>query len=118
MASTYSPGASTRDRVRLWLGDTGADGGVFLLSDEEIDAELSGSTLADAVARLAEGLDIRFGQYPDETTTPGGHKMKWSQRCEAWRNLASGLRTGRIKLSRGTMAKLGNLTNPTENRLR
>lgn len=118
MATTYLSSATPRDRARRLLGDTGVDGGTFLLTDEEIDAEVVSYPFNHAVAVLAEGLATRFAQFPDETETPGGHTLKWGDRVKAWQDLAKRLRTSRSPgASRGSNA-LGNLTNPTESKLR
>lgn len=119
MATTYVPTLSTpKDRARLLLGDTGVDGNSFLLTDEEINAMLTASKFNSAVADLAESLATRFAQFPDETDTPGGHKLKWSERVAAWQELAKRLRADANKGTRRGAAYLGTLTNPTESKIR
>lgn len=119
MASTYSSSIATpKDRARLLLGDNGADGGVFLLTDEEIAAFLATLHFNEAVAQLADSLAVRFAQYPDETETPGGHTIKWTERVTAWQELAKRMRSASGPSTRRRPAYLGALTNPTENNLR
>lgn len=117
MATTYSNSASALDRARRALGDTGEDGGVFLLTDEAITAELETWRWNDAVALLAEGLAARFGQYPDETTTPGNHTVRWRDRVSTWLEIAKRLRATTGPGAK-TGSRLGTLTNPTEDNLR
>ena len=118
MATTYSTTASTpKDKARLLLGDTGVDGGVFLLTDEEIVAFMGTVSFNEAVALLAEALSTRFAQYPDETDTPGGTTVKWTERVKTWLELAKRMRAGGNPLAsapRRTMAKLGTLSNPAD----
>lgn len=118
MATTYTASNTPRDRARRLLGDTGVDGNAFLLQDSEIDAEIATYRFNEAVAVLADGLAVRFAQYPDETKTPGGHTVKWTERVSAWQELAKRLRASPGPGTRGGAARLGALTNPTENNLR
>lgn len=118
MATTYTSSNTPRDRARRLLGDTGVDGNTFLLQDSEIDAEIATYPFNAAVATLADGLATRFAQYPDETETPGGHILKWSERVKAWQDLSKRLREARSPGTRRSNAFLGALTNPTENNLR
>lgn len=118
MSATYNPSdpSTPNDKARLLLGDTGVDGGVFLLTDEEILAFTGSIAFNEAVAQLALSLATRFAQYPDETTTPGGHKTKWSERIKAWTDLAKTLRDSPDPLLAGgprrRMGALGSMTNP------
>lgn len=115
MAATYTFSNSARDRARRLLGDTGVDSSqVFLLTDEEIDAEFSAYPFNDAVASLADGLAVRFAQYPDDTTTPGGHSIKWTERVKAWTEAAKRLRAMSGPGTTNAAARLGNLTNPAD----
>jgi hypothetical protein len=120
MATTYNSSATPLDRARRILGDTGVDGNTFLLTDEEIEAELQGEAYNAAIGRLALGLATRFAQYPDDTTTPGGHKMKWSDRVRAWEALSDRMQRMKSPGVRQRKTMLGNLTNPTteNNKLR
>lgn len=72
------------------LGDTGIDGGIFLLTDEEIDEQLDRLPFGQAVSFLAMSLASRFAQYPDETTDASGAKYKWGERVAQWRRLGEG----------------------------
>lgn len=123
MSTTYSVTDQTpKDKARFLLGDTGVDGGTFLLQDEEIASFLSGVPFNDGVALIADGLATRFAQFPDEQETAGGSKTKWSERVEGWRELAHRMRTVAINPTvsapRRRVAALGSLANPTESRLR
>lgn len=116
MTATYAPTLPTpRDRARLLLGDTGVDGNVFLLTDAEITATLGRGSFNHAVADLADALAVRFAQYPDDTSTPGGHKMRWSARVTAWQEIAKRLRAAS---GRRSSVYLGVLTNPAGSKLR
>ena len=109
--ATVTP--APKDRVRKVLGDTGIDGNSWLLSDQEILAELATTSYSEAVASLALGLASRFAQYPDEVDTAGNSKMKWSERVKTWRNLADKMiQNPTTSAPKRTMAKIGNLTNP------
>jgi hypothetical protein len=116
MATSYSINATTpKDKARLLLGDTGVDGTVFLLTDEEINSFLGQVPFNEGVALLAESLATRFAQYPDQTDTPGGSSIKWTERVPAWLELAKRMRAGGNPLASApqrTMAKLGTLSNP------
>jgi hypothetical protein len=115
MPSTYSHDvANPLNAARLLLGDTGADGGVFLLSDEEILGMLASAPFNEAVARLAEALAARFAQYPDETTTPGGIRERWGERVRTWMELASRMRA--VYGGRRAAAVLGQLREPSGGR--
>jgi hypothetical protein len=112
MATTYTTSNTPLNRARRLLGDTGIDGNTFLVLDEEIANELTAYSFNEAVALLADGLAVRFAQYPDETTTPGGHKLKWSERVQAWKDLADRLRAAPGPGTRSAVAHLGTLSNP------
>jgi len=120
MASTYNSSnpSTPNDKARLLLGDTGVDGSVFLLTDEEIAAFVGSLPFNEGVAQLAMGLATRFAQYPDETTTPGGTKTKWSERIATWKALAKDLRESPDAIALGgtrrRMGYLGNLSHPAE----
>lgn len=119
MASSYNPLVTTpKDKARLLLGDTGVDSNaIFLLTDEEITAFLGTVPFNEAVALLAEGLAARFAQYPDETETAGGSKLKWTERVKTWLELAKRLRLApNVNASgpRAAVAKLGTLTSPPD----
>jgi hypothetical protein len=116
MATTYTFSSTLIDRARRLLGDTGVDGSLFLLTDEEILAETSTSPFNKAVANLADSLATRFAQYPDETDTPGGHTLKWTSRVKAWQELSKLFRKT-SNSSRGGAAQLALLTNPSETKL-
>lgn len=118
MATTYTSSNTPRDRARRLLGDTGVDGNTFLLQDSEIDAEIAAYRFNEAVAVLADGLAVRFAQFPDETDTPGGHQVKWTERVRAWQELAKRLRSSSGPGTRGGTARLGSLINPPENHIR
>lgn len=121
---TYSYNNSTtaqtpKDRVRKVLGDTAVDGSHWLLSDEEILADLATMSYSEAVASLALSLASRFAQYPDEVDTAGNSKMKWSERVKTWRNLADHMvQNPTVSAPKRTMAKMGSLTNPASPGLR
>lgn len=93
MATSYDPALSTpKDHARLMLGDNGADGGVYLLQDEEINGVLGNVTFSMGVAILAEGLAVRFAQFPDEVDPKEGTGLKWRARVTAWQDLAKRMR--------------------------
>ena len=87
----YAPTPPTpKDRVRLLLGDT--DGSDELLTDAEIEALLALTPDPQlAAAAGAEALAARFGRRVD-TSLPGGVRIAFSQRAEAFRLLAHRLR--------------------------
>ena len=124
MATTYNPTTitpSAKDRARKLLGDTGVDGGVFLLQDEEIIAEVNALGFNEGVAQLALGLASRFAQYPDEVDTPGGTTTKWTERVAAWKDLAKSIRLAPDPTDarpRKTVARLGLLKNPVNSKIR
>lgn len=105
--------SSPLNRARRILGDTGVDGGVELLTDDEINAELSELSFNPAVANLALGLASRFGQFPDEVDTAGATKMKWSERVKTWRELAARLSSTveDAEAPQRKVARLGTLSN-------
>lgn len=113
--------ATNKDRARSLLGDTGVDGGVWLLSDEEIQADLNTLPFNQAVANLAMGLATRFAQFPDEVETPGGGIMRYRERVEAWQKLANEMKAAPnpgASAPRRTVALIGNLANPAVNKIR
>lgn len=92
MAFTYTanPGGSSRDLVRLLLGDTNAaapmcdDGEVaHALGDQRQDAHLAAAWLADRLA-------ARFAR--DEAVSVDGISISGAGRAEAFRKLAANLR--------------------------
>lgn len=122
MAATYTPAVGRPvDRARKLLGDTGVDGGVFLLEDEEILLDLGTLPFNEAVAQLALGLAARFGQYPDEIDKAGGKGTKWTKRVDAWFRLADEMRNAPSPLGtapRRTVAKLGKIAEPANSKIR
>lgn len=124
MATTYNSTTTSptpKDRARKLLGDTGVDGGVFLLTDEEIDSEIATLGFNEAVAQLAMGLASRFAQYPDKTDTPGGSTVEWRERIQQWKDLAAMIRNAPDPTDarpRRTVAKLGQMTNPANPKIR
>lgn len=98
MAATYDPTEPTlKDEARSLLGDahSGTSEGAVsdpLYQDETIEARIAKYGFNEGVARLADGLCTKYGQYPDEHAEDGGVKVKWSERVRSWRELAKTLR--------------------------
>jgi hypothetical protein len=81
---------STRDRIRLMLGDTVAPG---LRQDETIDQMLIAFGEAEATARLAEGLAAQYAQRVDSFHSSTGMSVSWRDRVSTWLELAKRLRS-------------------------
>lgn len=96
MTATFNPALTTnRDHIRLALGDT--DTAAPLVDDATIDAMLARFGYLEVLAQLAGSLVTQFGQRPDEYGESGGVKMTWKERIQAWRDLASAARSGKIQ---------------------
>lgn len=90
MTWTYHAGESTRDWIRLVIGDTNKSN--QLLQDEDIDAIIAveGSGYASAAA-CADALAGKYAGSADKTV--GRFSIKNSQLGEHYSNLANRLRT-------------------------
>lgn len=88
MAFTYQPGATDRDRVRFWTGDT--DAGDPLLQDAEIDALLAEESSYKRAAILAcRAIAAQLSRKADYRNADLA--VSASQRAEAYRTLAEKL---------------------------
>ena len=77
MTATYSTAlTTTRDHIRLALGDTDTD--APLLQDETIDAKLSAFGYAEALAQLAESLAVLHARKPTKASAskPGSSSRR------------------------------------------
>lgn len=99
MGATFNPALPTQlDRARFALGDkhnNSVAGEVAepLLQDETIQAMIDRFGYREGVAQLADGLVAEYAQMPD-SITDDTTKMQWSSRLDAWRELASSMRSG------------------------
>lgn len=102
MTATYDPTLPTdKDLVRLYISDTDAANAEF--QDEAIEAILTieGSPLL-AAARLADSLAAQYSSRSDLTID--GFSIKFSDRAEAYRDLADSLRASAAAGSGGLAA--------------
>lgn len=93
MSATYDETLPTaKDRMRLLLGDTDVlPVENALLSDETYGALLAQHPEAEATARAAEGLALRYAQEPDSVSIDGD-SYSWRDRVKSWMELAKRLR--------------------------
>lgn len=99
--STFSytdPPTSQKDHVRYLIGDTDvSDNGLYaMLSDESITSALSSYGWLGGIAFLAQGLLTRFAQEPTKFDEGEGLTIDLSERLDAWRQLLSDARSGKI----------------------
>lgn len=108
MPSGYDPTLTDpKDRARFLLGDVDVAYGKALMSDEEIQANLTLWGFREGVAQCADHLASRFAQMPDEYGEGGeGVQVKWSLRVERWEKLARDLRSGTIQTDAAPAATL------------
>ena len=97
-ANSFSPTLTNPiDRARYALGDTGnldANGSpVWLIAQDTLQALLDANGYAEGVAEAADGLVARFSQDPDLYRQESGLQVEWKNRLQAWRDLATRMRT-------------------------
>ena len=94
---TYSgdPSYSPLDEVRFLVGDTNSSD--QLVSDAEIRYALTKKNPIGAAALIARALASKFGRLVDQTI--GDLNLSYSQRKDAFLDLASQLESGLLSLS-------------------
>lgn len=85
---------TTRDRIRLIVGDTSGDEATELFPDETYDAEIARYTNWKlAAASMAEAAAVKIEQDPSSVNVPGEVAVSWQGRTSALRAAALRLRT-------------------------
>lgn len=92
---TYDPLLpTTRDRIRLIVGDTSDDEATELFPDETYDAEIARYTNWKlAAASMAEAAAVKIEQDPTSVNFSGEIAVSWQSRTSALRAAALRLRT-------------------------